>query len=129
MSRTLLEGLRAARREVNKADLKHIDISSLSDDDSEIQQLLARSTRFAIEVNEIGDKVHAKLTYLFELAVSAELREEDGAYAGEHIYRVGLCAQLAPRRVLDEFAGSPGLRRCMTWQDSLPHTFLKTDCR
>jgi HD-GYP domain-containing protein (c-di-GMP phosphodiesterase class II) len=96
VTRTLLEGLRAARREVNKADLKHIDISSLSDDDSEIQQLLARSTRFASEVNEIGDKFHAKLTYLFELAVSAELREEDGAYVGEHIYRVGrLCAALA----------------------------------
>ena len=96
VTRSLLEHLRAARRELNKADLSHIDVSMESDDDGEIRQLLARSARFEVEVGRIGDKFEAKLAHLFELAVNAELREEDGPHAGEHVYRVGrLCACFA----------------------------------
>ena len=96
ITRELLEGLRAARREITSTDLAQLDVCSPSDDDDVIKGLISRAAGFEQVVERIGDKFEAKLAYLFELAVSAELREEGGEYVGEHIYRVGrLCAALA----------------------------------
>ena len=95
-TRELLESLRSTRREVTAADLLQIDISSSDEDDGIVRELISRAAHFEHHVHTVADKFNAKLAYLFELGVSAELREEDGAFAGEHIYRVGrLCAALA----------------------------------
>jgi putative two-component system response regulator len=95
-TRELLEGLRLARREVTESDLAQINIASSDDDDGVIRQLISRTGSFEHEVHKVGDRFNAKLAYLFELGVNAELREEDNARAGEHIYRTGrLCAALA----------------------------------
>lgn len=95
-TRELLDGLRLARREVTEADLAQINISSTEQDDSVICELISRSARFEHDVQRVGDRFNAKLAYLFELGVNAELREEGTEYVGEHIYRVGrLCAALA----------------------------------
>ena len=92
----LLDHLRSVRREVTEGDVRQIDLASLDTEDSVIRELLERAALFEVEANKLGDRFHAKLAYLFELGVSAELREEDAASAGEHIYRVGrLCAALA----------------------------------
>lgn len=102
-TRELLASLRSARREVTEADLGQIDIASFDEDDSEVRDLITRSARFEVEASEVGERSQAKLAYLFELGVSAELREEDEAHAGEHIYRVGrLCAALAIEAVCEE---------------------------
>jgi putative two-component system response regulator len=96
VTRELLEYLRSARREVTEADLGRISIAPVDDVDNEILDLIRCCGRFEVEANRLSDKLHAKLAYLFELGVSAELREEDAANAGEHIFRVGrLCAALA----------------------------------
>ena len=95
-TRELLESLRSARREVTAADLLQIDISSSDEDDGIVRELISRTAGFEHHVHTVADKFNAKLAYLFELGVNAELREEDSAFAGEHIYRVGrLCAALA----------------------------------
>ena len=130
-TRDLLDHLRTARREVTKADLGQIDISSIDDDDSGLRELVARSARFEIESSRLGERLQAKLAYLFELGVGAELREEEVPHAGEHIYRVGrLCAALAIEAGcreelcwLAEIAG----RAHDVGKTSLPsHTILKT---
>jgi putative two-component system response regulator len=132
VTRNVLENLRSARREVTKADLSQIDMSSLEGDDSYLRELIAQSARFEVEASRVSDRFQAKLAYLFELGVSAELREEDEAHAGEHIYRVGrLCALLAVEADcaeemcwLAEVAG----RAHDVGKTSLPlHTVLKTD--
>jgi putative two-component system response regulator len=132
VTRELIEHLRSTRWEVTEADLDQIDISSLADEDSDVRELIARSARFEVEALKVSDRSQAKLAYLFELGVSAELREEDGTHAGEHIYRVGrLCAALAIEAGcgeelcwLAEIAG----RAHDVGKTSLPsHTILKTD--
>ena len=91
----LLDHLRRARRELTDSDLAQINLASLDTEDSVIRDLLERSARFEVEAGKLGDRFHAKLAYLFDLGVNAELREEEAAHAGEHIYRVGrLCAAL-----------------------------------
>jgi len=96
ITRELLEGLRAARREITSADLAQLSFCSSTEDDYVISELLSRAADFEKVVERIGDKFKAKLAYLFELAVNAELREESGEHVGEHVYRVGrLCAALA----------------------------------
>ena len=99
----LLDHLRSVRREVTEGDVRQINLASLDTEDSVIRELLERAALFEVEANKVGDRFHAKLAYLFELGVSAELREEDAASAGEHIYRVGrLCAALAAEAGCDE---------------------------
>lgn len=95
VTRELLEGMRAARREITATDLADLSVFSTSEDDDVIRNLVSRAASFEQVVERIGDKFGAKLAYLFELAGSAELQEE-GEYVGEHIYRVGrLCSALA----------------------------------
>jgi len=95
-TRELLEGLRLARREVTEADFAQINISASDDDDGVIRELVSRTATFEHDVHRVGDEFNAKLAYIFELGVNAELREEGDAFVGEHIYRVGrLCAALA----------------------------------
>jgi putative two-component system response regulator len=131
-TRELLEGLRSARREVTEADLVQINVASLDDDDGVIRELITRSAGFERQFHLVGDKFNAKLAYLFELAVSAELREEDARYAGEHIYRVG--------RLGATLASEAGCGEEMCWlaevagrahdvgKTSLPsHTILKIE--
>jgi putative two-component system response regulator len=130
VTRELLEDLRSARREVTESDVAQIDISSLDDDDSDMRELLARSARFEVEASRVGDKFYAKLAYLFELGVTAELREEDGTHAGEHIYRVGrLCAALAIEAECEEglcWLAEIAGRAHDVGKTSLPsHTILK----
>ena len=94
-TRELLDGLRVARREVTAADLVQINVASSGDDDV-VNELLNRSAILEGEVHRTGDRLNAKLAYLFELGANAELIEEDSGYMGEHIYRVGrLCIALA----------------------------------
>ena len=127
----LLNHLRAVRREVTEGDVRQINLALLDTDDSVIRELVGRAARFEVEASKLGDRLHAKLAYLFELGVSAELREEGAAYAGEHIYRVGrLCSALASEAGcgkescwLAEVAG----RVHDVGKTSLPsHTILKT---
>jgi putative two-component system response regulator len=128
----LLDHLRSARYEVTEGDIRQIDLATLDPEDDVIRELLGRSARFDVEAHRFGDRFQAKLAYLFELAVSAELREEDATYAGEHIYRVGrLCAALASEADcgeeicwLAEIAG----RAHDVGKTSLPsHVILKTE--
>jgi HD-GYP domain-containing protein (c-di-GMP phosphodiesterase class II) len=96
VTRELLEGMRAARREITATDLADLSVLSTGEDDDVIRNLVSRAASFEQVVGRIGDKFRAKLAYLFELAVSAELQEEGVEYVGEHIYRVGrLCSALA----------------------------------
>jgi HD-GYP domain-containing protein (c-di-GMP phosphodiesterase class II) len=96
VTRELLEWMRAARREITATDLADLSGFTTSEDDDVIRNLVSRAASFEQVVERIGDKFRAKLAYLFELAVSAELQEEGIEYVGEHIYRVGsLCAALA----------------------------------
>ena len=96
VTRELLEGMRAARREITATDLADLSVLSTSEDDDVIRNLVSRAASFEQVVERIVDKFRAKLAYLFELAVSAELQEEGVEYVGEHIYRVGrLCSALA----------------------------------
>jgi HD-GYP domain-containing protein (c-di-GMP phosphodiesterase class II) len=96
VTRELLEGMRAARREITATDLADLSVFTTSEDDDVIRNLVSRAASFEQVIGRIGDKFRAKLAYLFELAVSAELQEEGIEYVGEHIYRVGsLCALLA----------------------------------
>lgn len=64
--------------------------------------------RYELLALKVSDRSQAKLAYLFELGVNAELREEDGTHAGEHIYRVGrLCAALVSKQVVERsYVGS-----------------------
>jgi HD-GYP domain-containing protein (c-di-GMP phosphodiesterase class II) len=92
----LLGDLRTARQQVTQDELAGMDLVSLDSEDNVVRDLLERSAEFEVAVQRLGDRLHAKLAYLCELGVSAELREEGDAHAGEHIYRVGrLCALLA----------------------------------
>ena len=131
-TRELLESLRSSRREVTAADLLQIDISSSDEDDGVIRELISRTAGLEHHVHRVADRFNAKLAYLFELGVNAELREEDSAFAGEHIYRVGrLCAALASEAEygdemcwLSEIAG----RSHDVGKTGLPsHTVLKTE--
>lgn len=95
-TRELLEGIRAARREVTEADIAEIDLSASGDDNGVTDEFTLRAARLERMVDSIGNKFQAKLAYLFELGANAELAEEEDQFSGEHIYRVGrLCASLA----------------------------------
>lgn len=98
VTRELLDSVRAARREITATDLADLSVVSTSEDDDLIRGLVSRAANFEQVAERIGDRFRAKLAYLFELAVSAELQEEGVDYVGEHVYRVGrLCSALATR--------------------------------
>ena len=128
----LLDHLRAAQYQVAEHDIRQINLTSVDAEDGVIRELLGRSAQFEVEARKLGDRFQAKLAYLFELAVSAELREEDVAYAGEHIYRVGrLCAALASEADCDEemcWLAEIAGRAHDVGKTSLPsHVILKTE--
>lgn len=128
----LLEYLRAASRQVTQVDLERLSISSEEGDDLEIQDLIARSARFKVELREVGDLLHAKLAYLFELAVNAELREDSGPNPGEHIYRVGrLSVALASESGYDDetcwLAEIAGRLHDIGKTSTPTHVIMKTD--
>lgn len=100
----LLGHLRAARQQVTQDQMLGIDVATLDTEDSVVRDLIKRSAELEIDVQRLGDRLHAKLAYLCELGASAELREEEGDIrAGEHIYRVGrLCAAVASKAGCNE---------------------------
>ena len=131
-ARELLASLRSARREITEADLHQIDVALLDEEDSELRELIARSARLEFETSKVDERLQAKLAYQFELGVSAELREEDEAHAGEHLYRVGrLCAALAIEAGCGEemcwLAEVAGRVHDVGKTSSPLHTIVKTD--
>ena len=86
--------IEAGRREVAIEELRRLEGVDPALDQHFEKTTQSRIASYLVEIDGIGSRLSAKLTYLNEIAVSAEIREGSEENRVEHIYRVGALSSL-----------------------------------
>jgi putative two-component system response regulator len=92
--RELHAEVEASRREVAIEELQRLEGINPALDQQFEKVTQNRLANYLVEIDGIGSRLSAKLTYLNEIAVSAEIREGNEANRAEHVYRVGALSSL-----------------------------------
>lgn len=86
--------IEAGRREVAIEELRRLEGIDPALDQHFEKTTQSRIASYLVEIDGIGSRLSAKLAYLNEIAVSAEIREGNEESRAEHIYRVGALSSL-----------------------------------